>query len=243
MDAVEDAALLGLKAPYKLEVTVHLGENWISILDTGIGMTPEQVCDAFVPHVTFKNQQTRNKGIPYRGYKGVGLTFLAYGTDDIALHSKHDGILTRARMKYGRAWAEVRRTDAAMLAEDDVPSPLEGLERGTFVRLQFSEHTRPRQLFRIGGTLKVWQTVLLTRTAAGQILLGAQQAADIKLKLRVIKADGTSEEANLAPNFLFPHTIERTPPFRFLDLVDYYKSHSEHTKPPSEKIRQRQGSI
>jgi hypothetical protein len=41
----------------------------------------------------------------YRGYKGVGLTFLAYGTDDIVIHSKQDGVLTKARMKYGRVWA------------------------------------------------------------------------------------------------------------------------------------------
>ena len=55
-------------------------------------MTPEEVTRAFAPHVSFKQQSAtrmkRDKRSMYRGYKGVGLTFLAYSTDDIVIHSK-----------------------------------------------------------------------------------------------------------------------------------------------------------
>src|SRR5229473_2943174 len=54
VDAVEDAKLGELKAPYLIEVTVNLADNWIGILDTGVGMSPEEVTSAFAPHVSFK---------------------------------------------------------------------------------------------------------------------------------------------------------------------------------------------
>ena len=81
----------------------------------------------------------------YRGYKGVGLTFLAYGTDDIVIHSKQqDGSLTKARMQYGRAWAKGERTEPAMMVEESGPSPLDAYSRGTYVQIQFSQKTRPK---------------------------------------------------------------------------------------------------
>jgi len=42
VDAVEDAKLEELKAPYLIEVTVNLDGNWIGVLDTGIGMSGAQ---------------------------------------------------------------------------------------------------------------------------------------------------------------------------------------------------------
>jgi len=54
VDAVEDAKLANLKAPYLIEVTVNLVDNWIGILDTGVGMSPGEVTSAFAPHVSFK---------------------------------------------------------------------------------------------------------------------------------------------------------------------------------------------
>ena len=54
VDAIEDAYLLELPKPYTLEVHINLQDNWISVLDTGVGMNRRQAVDAFVPHVSFK---------------------------------------------------------------------------------------------------------------------------------------------------------------------------------------------
>ena len=54
VDAVEDAKLLGLDGSYLIAVVVNLSENWMSFLDTGIGMTVEEIARAFAPHVSFK---------------------------------------------------------------------------------------------------------------------------------------------------------------------------------------------
>ena len=61
MDALEDACLCGLPGPYLLEITIDLKDNAISILDTGTGMSQEQVCEAFAPTATFKDIPARIK--------------------------------------------------------------------------------------------------------------------------------------------------------------------------------------
>jgi hypothetical protein len=242
VDAVEDAKLSALAAPYVIAVTVNLAENWIGILDTGVGMTPEQVTSAFAPHVSFKEQSPaktkRDRKSMYRGYKGVGLTFLAYSTDDIFIHSKRQGgVLTKARMQYGRAWAKAERSEPALMVEDTGSSPLESYKRGTYVRVQFSQNTRPRSLAKLASSLDVWKTILRTKTAIGQVLLGRQPLVPLKTTLEVLDG-GKTRSVGVDPLFLYPHKVKRNPPFRFLDLVDYHHSHPEQTTPAPEKLRQ-----
>ena len=242
VDAVEDAALLGLAGPYLIAVVVNLGDNWMSFLDTGVGMGVEQVARACAPHVSFKEKSEartkRDKRNMYRGFKGIGMTFLAYGTDDITIHSKRDGNLTKARMQYGRAWATGDRADAALLAADPSDSPLDKHSRGTLLRVQFSQNTRPRSLVHLASTMAIWKTILRTKTAIGQIKLTSDgPVAKLKVKLTIVDGEAATTES-IDPSFLYPHEITRNPPFRFLDLVEYHKIHSEKTAPPQEKLRQ-----
>ena len=114
-------------------------------------MPEHDLTQAVAPHVSLKADgrtiDLRSDKNSYRGYKGVGLTLLAYGTDDLRLHSKAKGEeLVALRMRYGNAWARGERQESAMVDRDDQDSPLERLSRGTFVRLQFSYSTRPRSL-------------------------------------------------------------------------------------------------
>ncbi len=241
VDAVEDAKLLELKAPFLIEVTVNLDDNWVGILDTGVGMSPDEVTKAFAPHIGFKHESAakskRDKKNTYRGYKGVGLTFLAYGTDDIVIHSKQNDVLTKARMKYGRAWATGERSDTALMVEETGPSPLDSHPRGTYIQVQFSETTRPKSLPKLASSISLWGTILRTKTAIGQILMGREPVVQLKVNLYLVDGQNTST-AEIEPKFLYPHQIKRNPNFRFLDLVEYHKAHPEQTNPPTEKLRQ-----
>jgi hypothetical protein len=241
VDAVEDASLLGLGAPFAIEVTLNLKDNYVSVLDTGIGMSAAEIVHVCVPHASLKPHpgltEKRGKRAPYRGYKGVGLTFLAYGTDDIEIHAKRDGKTTKTRMQYGRAWAEGRRAEGAVLIETTAVSPLEKYDRGTFVRVQFSQHTRPRSLSRLGSTIAAWDAILRTKTAIGQILLERDPVVKLSVKLTLVTEQGP-ESRDIKPEFLYPHSVVRPHAFRFLDLPKYYKIHSEHSEPPIEKRRQ-----
>jgi hypothetical protein len=243
IDAIEDARLSNLGPPYVLEVTIHLGENWLGILDTGIGMNNEQIKLSFAPSVSFKNNkeliEKRGAKNAYRGYKGVGLTFLAYGTDDVVIHSRQEGAsLTKGRMQYGRAWVYGDREEPSQIVEDDRPSPLEKYSRGTYVQVHFSSYTRPKSLPHLASNPDVWPTILRTRTAIGQILLGREALTQLDIRLTIINAGGSSTMHTITPSFLFPHNVERSPAFRFLDLPDYWETYGEHTEPPTDKLRQ-----
>lgn len=238
VDALEDAKLAKLAGPYLIEVTVNLDANWIGILDTGIGMSPEQVASAFAPQATFKKQSKRDRKNQYRGHKGVGLTFLSYGTDDIILHSKQETTdLVKTRMQYGRSWAVGDRMDAAMLTDDPNISPLKSYKRGTYVQIQFSPKTHPKLLRKLANTLQTWNVILRTKTAVGQIQLGREPIVPITAKLNLIQ-NSITEEMEVKPEFLYPHQITRNPMFRFLDLVDYHKKHPEQVGVPDDKSRQ-----
>lgn len=241
VDALEDAKLCGLSGPFRLVVTINLADNWVSVLDTGVGMTETDLARALAPHVSLKADgqvlERRGSKHSYRGYKGVGLTLLAYGTDDLKLHSKREGENPAAlRMRYANAWARGDRQDAAKVDRDTEDSPLKRLGRGTFVRLQFSSSTRPRSLKSLTPHTNAWVAILRTRTAIGQVLISREALTEIEVSLTVI--DSGEETVPVDPNFLFPSEVARRPEFRFLDVGKYYKKHAERADIPDEFKRQ-----
>jgi hypothetical protein len=140
-------------------------------------------------------------------------------------------------MQYGRAWSESRRTNPAVIVEDTTNSPLESLPRGTYIRIHFSNNTRPKSLSHLATSFQTWETILRTRTAIGQILLECEAVTKLDIKLRVIGQDGTFLGA-IEPEFLYPHRVKRTPVFRFLNLTEYYQGHQETSTPPRTMLRQ-----
>jgi hypothetical protein len=243
MDALEDAFLLDLDPPFKIQVHINLRENTISVFDTGVGMTRKQAISAFAPHVSFKNDvnllRKRSLKSSYRGYKGVGLTFLGYGNDDIIFHTKSkDGELTKGRMQYARSWAYGERNEPAIIVEDQTSSPVDEHARGTFVRVQLSQNTRPKKLSAITTEPRVWEVILRTRTAIGQVLLSQEAPSAIDANLIITDQDGIDHTVKVKPEFLFPHLAERQPPFRFMDIPTYYQKHNERTTIPAEYRRQ-----
>ena len=124
-----------------------------------------------------------------------------------------------------------------MLVADEDKSPLDKIDTGTYLKVQLSDHTRPRQLSKITTDPQTWEVILRTKTALGQVLLGRQSVAKLAIRLEVIHS-GNSSTRRVEPEFLFPNRVERTPDFRFLDLGKYYASHGEQATPPTEKMRQ-----
>ena len=171
-------------------------------------------------------------------YKGVGLTLLAYGTDDLRLHSKREGDdLIALRMRYGNVWARRERQESAMVDRDEDDSPLKRLKRGTFVRMQFSPSTRPRSLRALTRRIGAWEAILRTRTAIGQVLIDRTPLVDIEVSLTVIDSD-SEESVTVEPRFLFPHDVVRSPEFRFLDVGTYYAKNPQRSDIPDEFKRQ-----
>ena len=242
VDAIEDAKLRGHSGPFRLHVTINLEENYVSVLDTGVGMTELDLARGVAPHVSLKSDSNiisrRGYKHSYRGYKGVGLTLLAYGTDDLRLHSRAEGEeLVALRMRYGNAWARGDRPSAAMADKDEDDSPLKCLARGTFVRMQFSPSTRPKSLIALTPHIDAWNAILRTRTAVGQVLFDRAPLVDVEFTLTLIDSQG-EHSVHSEPRFLFPHSVARNPEYRFLNVGKYYEEHPQLSEIPVEFTRQ-----
>ena len=242
MDALEDACIHGLPGPYLLEITIDLLANSISVFDTGNGMDQDQVCEAFAPTATFKDipDKIRKRGdkYPYRGYKGVGLTFLAYGTNDVHIQSRQNGCVVKGRMRFGSDWVHGKRQDPPMIEVDKSATPLDKHNRGTYLKLLFSKETRPASLVNLGSTLDIWEAIIRTRTAVGQILIGQESAGDFKITLKLVNTDSSVLHRDITPQFYYPHLVQKQPPFRFLNVGKYHRDHAGIADVPKDQQRQ-----
>jgi hypothetical protein len=241
VDAVEDAYIEKLPDPFLVRIELDLVRNRISVLDTGIGMSQDQAIAAFAPNISYKNPSRRaGKGASYRGYKGVGLTFLAYGTNEIVLHSREAGSTSvfKGKMSGALDWVQERTQAPPKVEEDTSPSPLDAHERGTYVEIQLSRHTRPRELRRMASSLRAWATILRTRTAVGQILVNQEAFCSFLIQLSLVTGDNEEGVCEVTPRFVFPHEVEREPEFRFLDVEEFWAKHGPRTEIPAESRRQ-----
>ena len=151
------------------------------------------------------------------------LTFLAYGTDDVQIHSRQNGTITKGRMRFGKQWVDGKRADPPMLDIDTEQTPLDRHKRGTFIRLRFSSDTKPHSLSHLGSRVALWESILRKRTAAGRILIGQEPVAKFKVHLTLVGKDGLAAQKDIAPEFYYPHLVKRNPPLRFLDIGKYHE--------------------
>jgi hypothetical protein len=100
LDAVEARAREG-NANYqpKVFVEIDIQSSRLRVVDNGIGMSPHQLRYFVKPNVSFKKPKE------YRGQKGVGATFLAYGYSLLRIHTRQAGIEQAVNLRQGRLWA------------------------------------------------------------------------------------------------------------------------------------------
>jgi hypothetical protein len=190
----------------RINITIDLQNNLLRFVDNGIGMSPEQVKLFLRPNVSFKDGQN------FRGHKGVGATFLAYGYTSFTVHTKCNGQFTSASINGGRQWAES--------TTDNIPRPrfsatkfdvleLDGESSGTCIEIVIGSHRDERPNFRWLGIddPAIWLKVLRIRTALGGVYL---KSGGIKPEylMTVKNFTGKAEHAALAEgraDFYYPH--------------------------------------
>lgn len=242
VDAVEDQLYTGTTETQTITIIIDLKDNKLSVLDTGVGMTPEECISAFAPHVSFKDDERRRRyKTKYRGFKGVGLTFISYGTNSVSIHSKTLQSVFSGKMKLASDWVNGITPHQPEIVEDDLDSQLDKLQHGTLISVQLSQSTRPKRLSRLANDIKAWEVILRTRTAIGQIGL-SNDISRFSVKLRVIDQNGAVEQTDVTTEFLYPHLVKRPTgqaTFRFKNLTEHYRLNPE--QPPRAEDKRQDG--
>jgi hypothetical protein len=125
--AIEKSA--GTNASYrpKIDVTIDLDENALTVTDNGIGLDKDKFEQFLAPNFSFKSGNTR-------GHKGVGATFVAYGFNYMRISTKSPGFEASGRIVGARDWLRSNVVGGNPKVEPDDSPLTERLGNSTTIR-------------------------------------------------------------------------------------------------------------
>jgi hypothetical protein len=205
MDAVERRRLSGDVFTPKILVKIDLQENSLEVVDNGCGFSEAEFKSFLAPSISFKS------GGKTRGNKGVGVTYVAYGFNDLTSRTKNSAFSFDGSLQRGRDWVED--------LEGVVPRPrlekaassselFDKIDQGTSFKLKFSgEKIRPSNLaWYQAQTAEQWLYLLLLKTPLGHIDLSDLTSAAVEFDLTVVSSDGTTtSESNQPARYKYPN--------------------------------------
>lgn len=205
MDAVEKRFGSEDASDAKLKIHINLAENSVEVIDNGCGFEEAEFKAFLAPSISFKS------GGETRGNKGVGVTYIAYGFNELTIRTKNEFFSYEGIMRRGREWIEDQAgtVPRPMIEPAKTESEIfDGLDQGTSFKISFSgQHVRPSNLgWYKARTAEQWLYMLLVKTPLGFINLPDCSAARIQFELEVIDEKGNSTIVdNLSPMYKFPH--------------------------------------
>lgn len=219
----------------KIWVTVDLKQNEIQICDNGTGMDFETFQKSLSPAFSGKDiKKIIGKKMHFRGHKGMGLTFLAYGFNKMRLSTKTDHDTFVGEMKDGRNWVKSPDNESKPQCNPSIePSEIfNEISTGTCVTVRCDSESRPKKLSQLARSFSEWECIFRTLTAIGYVDIngdGDEFRKRTSIELRIINTDNSEKTGNINFDYLYPHTAQG---FRFLDLKKYHSEHAEQTSIP-----------
>ena len=221
----------------KIWVTVDLKQNEVRICDNGTGMDFETFQKSLSPAFSGKDiKKIIGKKMHFRGHKGMGLTFLAYGFNKIRLSTKTDHNTFVGEMKDGRNWVKSPEYESKPQcnASEEPAEIFNSISTGTCVTVRCDSESRPKRLSLLAKSFSEWECIFRTLTAIGYLNLN-DDSDDFRkrtsIELTIVYTDDSEESGNIPFEYLYPHTAQG---FRFLDLEEYHSEHAEKTSIPKE---------
>lgn len=221
----------------QIDITFNLLENSVTVVDNGIGMSKDHLMRYFfMPHATLKDKYTVSYARA-RGEKGVGATFLSFGSAWINVSTKSDkGEISSCRLDGGIKWVLSKDLLEPPGAHPlDPPQKLEDLSHGSIVTVGFNNNTNIKNLKRHGPDVDHWKKIVCIYTAIGWILPFGEKDEffdALTVKLEVINEEG-GNFVYIKGGFLYPHQIEGVTSER---LTQLYRG-AEGKLPPSQKMK------
>lgn len=195
-------------------LTIDLKNNTLTIVDNGIGMSKETVTKYFfTPHATTKGHFPNDK-FRQRGEKGVGATFLSYGTDYIHLTtiSYDTKELTSAKLDNALSWCisdEIPHNIPRVEPAEPHRELLKKYQHGTAITIKFSDKTNINSLSDYGNQWEQWEAILRLYTALG--FVNFEEADEFFEKLKAILVhvdeDGNIISKTMNLGYLYPHKL------------------------------------
>ena len=223
----------------KIWVDIDIANQTVKVTDNGTGISAEQFRYLLKPNISFKKPRE------YRGQKGVGATFLAYGFSLLRVHTRQSGIEIAANLRQGRQWASDQKESVPrpkFASEQFTVPQLSAGESGTSVEflLSGSAGERPKTLDWIGArTAEQWLDVLRIKTPLGGVYLNS---AKFSPHAEVIVTDSTghiSKACAVQPEYFYPHEI---PDYKVATVKDIEKALSAIPGSSEEKFTKLEGS-
>ena len=214
LDAIDQLQESGYSTHNTIDVVLDCVSNSIAVTDSGCGIPEDTAVSMLAPGRGTKD--ARSPGTRSRGYKGVGMTFLAYGYNKIEIMSKTvDGNGVSVSLEGGRRWVEetddraIATRPKALVVRNVPPRRPDGspLAHGTTVRITLDETTRPRQLAKAVLSAEMAQAVIQRQTAVGHVDLDDfDRKAPYAVTLRYVRGAKT-DLRDIDAQYAFPHTV------------------------------------
>ncbi|MEI7152206.1 hypothetical protein [Pectobacterium carotovorum] len=205
MDAVERRCFNEPNHTPKLFIHINLQENSIEIADNGCGFEESEFKTFLAPSISFKS------GGKTRGNKGVGVTYIAYGFNQLFIRTKNSHFSYQGQIRRGREWIEDSDGSVSrpkVEKTDSISDIFESLDQGSSFKIIFSgNHIRPSNLkWYQAQKAEQWLYLLLLKTPLGAIMLPGLNGHKISFDLSVMDSGGViSSVNNETAAYKFPH--------------------------------------
>ncbi|WP_159281475.1 ATP-binding protein [Rahnella variigena] len=205
MDAVERRCNNEKEHNPKLFIQINLLENSVEIADNGCGFEESEFKSFLAPSISFKS------GGKTRGNKGVGVTYIAYGFNQLFIRTKNNHFSYQGLIRRGREWIEDSDGSVSRpkVEKTETKSELfDSLDQGSSFKIIFTgNHIRPSNLkWYQAQTAEQWLYLLLLKTPLGTIMLPQLAEHKIKFDLSVIDVSGdVTTISNESAAYKFPH--------------------------------------
>lgn len=203
LDSVEEKAATAKKGfTPKVRVLVDLPKNRITVSDNGTGLSKEKYSQFLAPSFSFKAGKTR-------GHKGVGATYLAYGSNDIQICTKTEDFQACGRMVKARDWLDDPNPAANPQVRHDASGPIDKefskFSSGVSITINFDKNTNPSDLsWRKATTADQWYQILAVKTGLGAFI----ENKDVEFYIDVTPKNGKATTKQVQGiSYLWPHTL------------------------------------
>ncbi len=208
LDATEKIWRINNNFEAKIVIHIDLHENSITLSDNGCGMKKEQFEFCLAPNISFKSNEN------LRGNKGVGATFLAYGFNNIKIHTKSEDFETSVILTDGRRWVENNSGDIERPKFRSLQNKINNFlcdeDHGSVFKITLIEGEKPKLTYLSANTAEQWLDILRIRTALGGINLVNNQRKQFRPSIEIIVTDSNcnnTKKLMIGAEYYYPHEI------------------------------------